>query len=326
VSKIQKAIRDIQKRRASAPPAELQQEPLGKLSRRPSDQPREAVLAQVVGKTTAPPVGDEARELATLDPAEFAAKIHIDKAALVRSGFLAPDDENRLLEDEYRRIKRPLVAHAFGKRATKVKDGHVILVTSALPGDGKTFSCINLALSLARERDLSVILVDGDVAKGHVSRLFGVIDQPGLLDLLEEDGTVSLQETILQTDVERLSIMAAGNMRVHSTELLASDRMERIIRALIAQDPNRLIVFDSPPLLATTESSVITSFAGQIVMVVCANVTPQRAVLEAIDLIDEDKALNLVLNKVQDGHESGYYGYGYGYGYGSDATNQVDEK
>ena len=111
--------------------------------------------------------------------------LHVDSQALKNAGLIAPDYHEELLANQYRDIKRPLIAHAFGKRATTIERGNLIMVTSAVAGEGKTFTSINLALSMARERDHSVILVDADVAKPHTSEMFGARDEPGLLDVLE---------------------------------------------------------------------------------------------------------------------------------------------
>ena len=299
MSKIQKAIRNIEKRSQNQP-ARGEQRTLGKLAKARGEQES---------------LDDETQALAALGTnSRPGHKVEIDRAALRASGFIAPEDEERTIIDQYRQIKRPLVAHAFGKRATKIEDGHLILVTSALAGDGKTFSCINLALSLAREQDRSVLLVDADIAKAHVSKLFGIEDQKGLMDLLEPDSTLTLSDVILATDVDGLSVMSAGQMHSHSTELLASNRMESLIKALTVQDPDRIVLFDSSPLLATSESRVLSTLMGQVVMVVCAGQTPKPAVLDAIAMIEEGKAVNLVLNQARNVSGDGYYGYGYGEG------------
>lgn len=240
--------------------------------------------------------------------------LHVDVMALRRAGLLASQDDERLIVDEYRNIKRPLVAHAFGKRATKVPDGHLIMVGSALPGEGKTFSCINLALSMTTERDMRVLLVDADVAKPHITRLFGLEKQLGLLDVLDEDVGLDLDKAILPTNLDGLSILPAGKPRPHATEMLASERMERLIRALGDQDPNRIVLFDSPPILMTSEAKVLASLVGQVVLIVHAGKTPQRAVFDAVGQVGEDKALNLVLNQVRHSRSGNYYGAYYGYG------------
>jgi exopolysaccharide/PEP-CTERM locus tyrosine autokinase len=267
--------------------------------------------------------------MAALGSNKTVISIQINQDALRAAGFLAPDEENRELADQYRQIKRPLVAHAFGKRATKVEDGHIILVSSALPGDGKTFTCINLALSIARESDQSALLVDADVAKAHISQLFGVDKQAGLMDLLAQDSDLDLQDIILETDVPGLSVLPAGGMRLNSTELLASNRMESLLRALTLQDPNRIVLIDSSPLLSTSESRVLATLCGQVVLVVRAGATPQNAVLDAIDLVDKEKAVNLLLNQARGASAGSYYGkygsYGYGYGYGGRPETSSDE-
>ena len=275
------------------------------------------VISDRVAPETAEPVaevelGDATSNLAALDETQIQRRVLIDREALRREGFFAPEDEERVLVDQYRQIKRPLIAHAFGKRATKIPDGHLILVSSALAGDGKTFTCLNLALSMAREQDRSVLLVDADVAKAHITTLFGAEDQPGLLDLLEEDLKLKLNDAILETDIKGLSVMTAGLMRTHSTELLASERMESLIRALSAQDPNRIVLFDSSPLLATSEARELTSLVGQVVLVVAAELTPQQAVVAALAVVDQGKPVNLVLNQARHSSSNGYYGYGYG--------------
>ena len=250
--------------------------------------------------------------------------IKVDRDALRRVGLMAPEDEERHLMDQYRNIKRPLVAHAFGIRATKVPDGHLILVSSAVPGEGKTFTCINLALSIAMERDRSVLLVDADVAKPHISRLFGVEDRPGLLDLLDDSEAMDYADTILATDVPRLSIMPAGHVRANATELLASAEMEKLIRHMEEDDPDRIILFDSPPILVTSEARILTSLVGQIALVVHAGQTPQQAVLDAVSTIHEDKPVNLILNQARHSGVGNYYGGYYGYGQQPEGGNDAN--
>lgn len=303
MSKIQKAIGDIQKQQAKA----AKSDPMLPIGQVVSERDTAETHRSHGGKME---IGYDTRQLAGLDPSKVRRRIEIDRGALRLAGFFAPEDEEREIVDQFRQIKRPLVAHAFGKRATKIHDGHLILVSSALAGDGKTFTCLNLALSIAREQDRSVLLVDADVAKAHITRLFGAEKQPGLLDVLEDSENLNLQDTILETDVKGMSLMTAGSMRTHSTELLASERMESLIKVLSAEDPNRIVLFDSSPLLATSESRVLTSLVGQIVMVVSAQETPQQAVLDAIETIDESKAVNLILNRARHSNGGGYYGYG----------------
>ncbi|MDJ0941251.1 MAG: XrtA-associated tyrosine autokinase [Woeseiaceae bacterium] len=237
----------------------------------------------------------------------------VDREILRREGYLAPKDQERDLADQYRLIKRPLLDNASGRGDFQADDANLIMVTSALPGDGKTFTGINLALSMALEKDTSVLLVDADVAKPHVSELFDVPDQPGLIDLLTDE-TIDTSRFVMRTDVPGLSLLPAGSADEHATELLASRRMEIVIEELSRKYPDRIVIFDSPPLLVTSEARVLAASVGQIAMVVRAGVTQQEAVLEALDSLDQTKAINLILNEssasiLADGF-SAYGGYG----------------
>lgn len=242
--------------------------------------------------------------------------VEVSRDKLQEAGLLAPESQVRVLADQYRLIKRPLLNNALGRSASLIEDGNLIMVSSALSGDGKTFNCINLALSMSSEKDISVLLVDADVAKPHISRIFGVADQPGLIDLLADESLL-LQDVVLQTDVPGLSLLPAGRIHAQATELLASKRMGSLVDQLSRRYANRVVLFDSPPLLITPEARVLASHMGQIAMVICAGKTPQQAVLDAVDCIDSDKAVNLILNQsTGSGLGANEYGYGYGYGYG----------
>ena len=244
--------------------------------------------------------------------------VQIDREAMREAGLIAPAAENKLFEDEYRVIKRPILANAFGPNSHLVDNGFVVLVTSAVTGDGKTFSCINLALSLAKEQDTSVLLIDADVPKPHISTLFDAQDQPGLTDYLE--GKVSdLNEIVLRTSTDGLTIMPAGKSLEHASELVSGQRMIDLIDEIHRRDPKKVILVDSSPLLQTTESRALAAVCGQIVVVVRAGITPKGAVLDAIDTLDRDKPVNLILNQVKFGRGAGYHNSYYGGGYGSAA-------
>lgn len=240
--------------------------------------------------------------------------LNVDRDALREAGLMAPDVDEQLLGNQYRDIKRPLIAQAFGKRAMRVERGNLIMVGSALSGEGKTFTSINLALSMARERDYAVLLVDADVAKPQISEMFDAHDEPGLLDVLE-DANIPVESVILPTDIERLSVLPAGKPRQNATELLSSAVMERLMGELGLLSEEQLVIFDTPPLLQTSESKVLASLAGQIVLVVLAEETSHDAVSAALESVDADKAVNLVLNQVRGGFGEHQYGYGHGYGY-----------
>jgi exopolysaccharide/PEP-CTERM locus tyrosine autokinase len=236
--------------------------------------------------------------------------VEVDFRALRTQGLLAPDAQERKLEDEYRVIKRPLIKNASSTEA--LERGNLLMVASANSGEGKTFTCVNLCLSIAREKDWTVVLVDGDGSKPHLTRLFGAEKQPGFSDLLR-DPNLSVEELVMPTNVPCFSLLPAGSHDPNMAEFLASARMEAVCEALARSDPRRMIVFDSSPLLMTTEAAVLASQVGQIVMIVQADKTPHQAVLGALSKLDPSKAVNLVLN--QSTQESmpaygDYYGYG----------------
>lgn len=235
-------------------------------------------------------------------------RLAIDFSALRRAGLAAPVAAEDMVAKEYQRIKRPLLANVTGYGASGIADANRLMVASAISGEGKTFTSMNLALSLARERDHSVVLVDGDVIKPTISRALGLKDKQGLTDLLVDD-RLSLSDTVLETDVPRLWILPAGQRHKETTELLSSQRMAWLVSEL-SRDPSRIVVFDSPPLLATAEAQALAVAVGQILVVVKAGATDQGAVEAALSLIaSPDKAVNLILNQSRMAHGDYYAGY-----------------
>ena len=248
-------------------------------------------------------------------------RIVVDREALRDAGYLPETAVDRRFADHYRQIKRPLISQALASPSPVPGSPRLIMMASALPGDGKTFTSINLALSMARERDVSVVLVDADTPKPHVSRIFGVEKEPGLLDALGEPNT-DIESFVLPTDVGGLSILPAGKTHDGATELLASARMAAVVTRLIARDPRRIVLFDSPPLLVSSESRALSSIAGQVVLVVRSGATPQQAVLDALEQI-ADRPVSLVLNQGRVSLAGGYYGYG---SYGNYGESRDDAK
>ena len=242
-------------------------------------------------------------------------RVTLDRTRLHEEGFLSSEDQEQVKAEEYRRIKRPLLANAFGLGAAKVEDGNLVLVTSAVAGEGKTHTCINLALSLAMETDRTVLLVDGDIPKPHISRLFGVADQPGLMDALADEA-IGLPDLLIDTDIESLRILPAGRWNSHATELLASQRMVKLCKELVSRYPDRIIIIDSPPLLAATEAQAIGAAVGQVVLVIAEGLTARESVRTALELLDEHKPVNAILNKSRHGLGGSYYGGYHRFGYG----------
>jgi protein-tyrosine kinase len=271
------------------------------------DAPASRLAPGVVGEVVTTPIH---RTADSPPPQHRTDKmLRVDRAALQRAGLMPPENQRRALADQYRHIKRPLIGVATGRGGEKIDKGQLIMMASAMPGEGKTFTSINLALSMALEKDISVLLVDADVPKPHISRTFGVDAEPGLLDVLR-DRKIGMESVILPTDVPNLSILPAGMRSDTATELLASRRMEEAINALAASNPRRIVIIDSPPLVLTSEARVLAQWVGQIVLVVRAGFTPRQAVTDAIALLGEDKSIGLILNQSSTATPGYYYGYG----------------
>lgn len=254
------------------------------------------------------------------EPASVSRRIDIDLDRLHTMGFVTPTAPRSLAADEFRVIKRPLLDNASGKSAAPVANGNLIMVTSAMPGEGKSFTAINLAMSMAMELDYRVLLVDADVAKPSLMKTLGLPPSPGLLDLLLDKRT-DMADVMLRTNVEKLTLLPSGTPHPRATELLASDAMTALVEEMGRRYPDRVIIFDSPPLLLTTESRVLATHMGQIVMVVQAEKTLQSQVRHALTTIEACPVKMLVLNQARGGDQAAY-GYGYGYGYGQESSSK----
>ena len=243
-----------------------------------------------------------------------AKAVDLDLAALAVAGFVTPERPRSTIASQFRVIKRPLLVNAAGHGASVVHAGNLIMVTSAMAGEGKTFNSINLAMSIAMEQDRRVLLVDADVARPSLSRVLGLPPGPGLLDLLVDDGT-EMADAMLRTNVDKLTLLPSGTPHPRATELLASDAMTHLIKEMGRRYPDRIIIFDSPPLLLTTESRVLATHMGQIILVVQAERTLQTQVKHALSTIEACPVKLMLLNQVRGGDQDAY-GYGYGYGQG----------
>ena len=245
--------------------------------------------------------------------ADSSAQVNIDLSLLKTKGFVTPDGERTNLAEEFRFIKRPLLANAFGRNSDLVDHGNMIMVTSSTAGEGKTLTTINLALSIAMEMDKTVLLVDADVGRAQIHKVLGTPLGPGLIDLLTDDD-MDVSDVILRTSLPKLRVIPMGRFHPHANELLAGQNMLRLTQELATRYSDRVVIFDSPPLLLTNEAVVLAGLMGQIVFVVESGKTSQGSVKEALSLLDTSKPIGLVLNKASQHSEGGYYGYGaYGY-------------
>lgn len=245
--------------------------------------------------------------------------VELDLARLDSIGLVVPSAPRSQIAEEFRVIKRPILANAHGKGAAPVDNGNLIMVTSSVPGEGKSFNSINLAMSIAMELDNRVLLVDADVARPSVLNLLGLPPAKGLMDVLLDD-SVNLPDVLLRTNVEKLTLLPAGMPHKNATELLASGAMRSLLVELAHRYPDRIIIFDSPPLMVTTEAPVLAQSMGQIVVVVEAGRTTHTMLKQALSKVQDCPVKMVILNKARYARTDGYYGYyGYGYGYGADS-------
>jgi exopolysaccharide/PEP-CTERM locus tyrosine autokinase len=217
----------------------------------------------------------------------------LDRAKLSEGGFILPDGAATALSEEFRLVKRDLIAQLDGNPR-----GNRILVCSAHSGEGKTFCAINLALSLAAERDREVLLVDADFGKPGIPEALGLTSGPGLMDALA-DPSVRLEDIVLRTDLPSLAVLPAGQRSHADTEHLASARTAALLDRLTAGRPDRIVIFDSPPLLAASPAAVLARHAAVALMVVRADVTAESALRDAVSMLKGGAQVQLLLNAVQ---------------------------
>ena len=242
------------------------------------------------------------------------SSVKIDWEKLAAEGYLSNEEGKSGLAEQYRMVKRPLLTNAFSAAAEGINRSNLLLVTSSIPSEGKTFTAINLAISIANERDKNVLLIDADVAKPTLAKRLGITESPGLIEYLEDE-SLGFSDISLSTDIPNLQIIPAGKRHTFSTELLSSNRMLQFVEQLSERYSDRIVIFDSPPLLAATEAEVLAALVGQIVLVVSAETTMQNTVKEALKKLEDCDVVLGLLNKAKHEYAMSYYGYG-GYGYG----------
>jgi protein-tyrosine kinase len=286
----------------------------------PADNDRATPWRDAIAKVAAPTTQDRIemptpQADADADPA-LATDIEtpsltLDREALEKCGYLTSDSTRSLLAEQYRLIKRPLLRMAADGRGDDSNRDHIILVTSARPGEGKTFTSINLAMSMASEKDVQVLLIDGDVCRKGVSRALGVSDRKGLMNILC-DADTRLDDVILRTNIPNFHVLPAGGFIGNPTEILAGPRMKSVMFDLARRYDGRITIFDSPPALASSEPGVLAAYVGQVIMVVRANETTSSAIDESLALLDACPKVNFLMNRVTSisGRDRfGHFGY-----------------
>jgi protein-tyrosine kinase len=243
----------------------------------------------------------------------------IDIADLESRGFVSLHSTRSQINEEYREIKRKLLSNAFGALSKTITNANIIMVTSARPNEGKTFTAINLALSIAAEKDKLVLLVDADVLKPNTLRTLGLKERSGLMEYLLGD-VKEIGEVMFRSNIDKLKIIPAGRSHHLSTELLASKAMSDLITEFSTRYPDRVVIIDTPPIIGINESAVLANFAGQAVVVVEEGRSKLSDVQKAVERLNPDMAIGFVVNKsLNSSEQTGYYGYHH---YGSDREGE----
>ena len=256
----------------------------------------------------------------TFSPSNVA---HIDLARLQKVGMVTPTGGRTRVVDEYRLIKRPILYNAV--QLSQEKRGNLVMVTSAQPGEGKTFTAISLAMSILAEKNIHVLLVDLDVARQNLCRTLGMSSEKGLINLLNDTAS-SLSEVFVQTDLPHLTVLPAGADDPLAPELLASAKMHRFMGHLSNQYRSHLVIIDTAPALVSTDTSMLAKNVGQVIMVVEANRTGRASVEEAVSLVKGCEQISFLLNRVALSDMIYQYGSYYGDRYDGETKASLPER
>ena len=254
----------------------------------------------------APASADELSVPSTLKPFE------LDIERLEENGHISINGVRKQINEEYREIKRKLINNAFGKLSSTLKNSNIIMVTSGRPSEGKTFTACNLAMSIAAEQDKTVLLVDADVLKPNVLNTLGLERREGLMEYLTGE-VDDISDVLYPTNLEKLKIIPAGRSHHLTTELLASEKMAETVNEFANRYPDRIVIFDTPPLIGITETAILANLAGQAVVVVEEGKSKLNDVRHAVERLNPEMAIGFVVNKSvnHDSEGTGYYGYYY---------------
>jgi protein-tyrosine kinase len=235
----------------------------------------------------------------------------IDVADLEKRGFVSLHSTRKLINEEYREIKRKLLSNAFGPLSKTLTNANIIMVTSARPSEGKTFTAINLALSIAAEQDKRVLLVDADVLKPNILRTLGLESRSGLMEYLLGD-VKEIGQIMFRSNIDKLRIIPAGRSHHLSTELLASKAMNDLVTEFSNRYPDRVVIIDTPPIIGINESAILANFAGQAVVVVEEGRSKLSDIQKAVERLNPEMAIGFVVNKsLNTSDQNSYYGYNY---------------
>lgn len=285
-------------------------------ARQPDIEPAEAARDMIVTAPVSAPITVTPPPPAITAPAIVFSGPHavIDRERLADQGMIVPEGSVTALLEEFRIVKRQLLLTAAELRGQGAgAKAQRILICSPHPGEGKTYTAVNLALSIAAEKDSEVLLVDADFAKPSVLTTLGLPGGRGLMDALS-DPAIAVEDCVIRTDLPGLFVLPAGNATSSDSEFLSSARAAAVLDRLTAGAPQRIVIFDSPPALAASPAAELAHYVGQAVVVARADRTGQSALEDAVSLLSGCANIQLLLNAVQFSPTGRRFGSYYGYG------------
>jgi len=255
--------------------------------------------------------------------------IKFDFAALKKNGYINPAMRRSLISEETRLIKRRLFKKmSFLDGATKFKDGslnidHVIQMTSSKPNEGKSFTALNLALSIVMDERYNVLLIDADIRRASLTKTLNLHNEIGLTDVLR-NSKVDLSQVLKKEKNYPLSFLPAGSGVASATDLFGGQKMKEFVHDIASRYQDRIIIFDTPPLLAGTESVVLSHHVGQVLYVIDSSGTPKAIIETGLDLLDNYDKVSLIINKVPKFASSDQFGSYYEH-YGKEYGDRIIE-
>lgn len=258
-------------------------------------------------KSRVPPVA--------VKPVEFTGeRLPVNRQHLRDQGLIVPESTVTAVLEEFRIVKRQLLYNAgqlaqqgMGPAAQRV------LICSPHPGEGKSFTAVNLALAIAAEKESEVLLVDADFAKPSVLSMLGLPGGPGLMDALSKPD-VDAADCVIGTDIPGLWVLPAGSATTSDSEYLSSSRTQEVLDRLVQGAPNRFVIFDSPPALAASPAAELAKYVGQAVVVARADRTGAGSLEDAVSLLSACPNIQFLLNAVHFSPSGRRFGSYYGYG------------
>jgi len=238
-------------------------------------------------------------------------QVALNVSRLAQTGIVMPWTSSARVAEEFRIIKRNIMASWQPNTVQATQPPRVIMVTSARPREGKTFTSINLALAFAAEPKSVTVLIDADTVRSDTAHTLDVPAAPGLTDVLTRE--VSLSDALIQTDLANLVVLPPGSYGPHIPELLAGDAPQLMVSEIIDRYPNHVIIMDTPPCLASTDPTALAAIATQIVFVVEATHTQKEEVEAALNLVSACANISLVLNQAPAGTSDHFGSYSYYY-------------